>query len=58
MSQYACQNVLMPSTVLSHFIVVHAQFGFCFLEALLYSPTDTAQPDEDGSRVLSGALLI
>ena len=40
--------MLVPSTVLSDLIVVHAQFGFCFLETLLYSPTDSAQPDKYG----------
>jgi len=32
--QHTCEHVMLPSGVFAHFIVIHAQFGFRFLEAL------------------------
>ena len=44
MSQYAREHMVLPAWELSHFVVVHAQFGFGLLEALLDGPAQTAEP--------------
>jgi hypothetical protein len=46
MSQGAGQHVVMPSRILPDLIVIHAQFGFGFFEALFNGPAYTAEPDE------------
>ena len=40
-------------------VVVHAELGFGFLEALFYGPTDAAEPDKGlQTRAHRGALLM
>jgi hypothetical protein len=46
MSQYAREHMVLPAWELSHFVVVHAQFGFGLLEALLDGPAQTAEPNK------------
>ena len=38
MGQHADEHVVMPSWVLSDFVVIHAQFQLGFLEALFNRP--------------------
>ena len=58
MSQHARENAVSPAWELSHFVAVQPELSFGFLEALLYSPPDVAQPDEGLQAVFSGALLM
>jgi hypothetical protein len=44
--QHACENVMMPAHELSNFVMVHAQFGFGFLKALLNRPAQAAEPHQ------------
>ena len=36
----------MPTGILAHFIVIHAQFGFGLLETLLNRPAQTTEPQQ------------
>jgi hypothetical protein len=38
MGHHACEDMMMPSHVLSHLIMVHAQFSFGLFKALLNGP--------------------
>ena len=44
--QHARGDVMMPASKLSDFIVLHAQFGFGLLEALLNCPAQATEPDQ------------
>ena len=46
MGQHAGYDVVAASWKLTHFVVVHAQFGLGFLKALFYCPSQTAEPYE------------
>ena len=48
MSQYTGQNMVIPSRIFSHLIMIHSQFRFGFFEALLYGPTNATEPNESG----------
>jgi hypothetical protein len=44
--QHTRQHMVMLPWVLADFIVVHPQFGFRFLKALLNGPSHTTEPDK------------
>jgi hypothetical protein len=46
MRQHTRQHMVMPSRILAHFVVVHAQFRFGLLKALFNRPPHTTQPHE------------
>jgi len=46
-TQHASEHVMIPSRIFPDLIVIHAQFGFCLLEALLDSPAHAAEPYEE-----------
>ena len=39
-------SMMIPSRIFPDIIVIHAQFRFCFLKALLNGPSHTAEPHE------------
>jgi hypothetical protein len=46
MGQHAGEHVVVPSQVFSDVVVVQAQFGLGFLEALFNRPAQATSPDE------------
>jgi len=46
MGEHTREHVMVPPWVFTDFIMVHAQFGFRFLKALLNGPPDAAEPDQ------------
>jgi hypothetical protein len=44
--QHASEDVMMPASEISDFVVVYAQFGFGLLEALFNRPAQAAEPDQ------------
>ena len=44
MGHHAREYMVVPSRKFAHFVMVHAQFGFGFLETLLDRPAQTAEP--------------
>lgn len=46
MCHYAREDVMMPAHKLAHFVVVHAQLGFGFLETLFDRPSQAAEPNK------------
>src|ERR687885_2573442 len=47
MGQHTGEHVMMPAGVFTHFIVVHAQFGFRFLKTLFNRPPDSTEPHKE-----------
>ena len=55
-SQHTGQNMVIPSGVFPNLVMIHPQFRFGFLEALLYGPAETAEPDECGQPCANGGI--
>src|SRR5271169_2972221 len=47
MGQHTGHHVVDPSGEFAHLVVVHPQFRFCFLKALLDGPANAAEPYEE-----------
>jgi len=43
-SEHTRQDVVVPAHKFSDFVMIHTQFGFCLLKALLNSPAHPAKP--------------
>lgn len=56
MGQHTCEHVMMPPWVFTHLIVVHAQFGFRFLEALFNGPPHPTEPDQQAQGNTQGSV--
>src|SRR5919199_4551970 len=56
MGQHTGEHVMMPAGVFTHFIVVHAQFGFRFLEALFDCPPYAPEPDQQAQGHTPGSV--
>ena len=46
MGKHTCEHMMMPAGKFSHLIVVHTQFGFCFLKTLFNGPAQPTEPDQ------------
>jgi hypothetical protein len=58
-SQHRGQNMVIPSRVFPYLVMIHSQFCFGFLKALLYGPAKATEPNESGQPcALTGALLM
>src|SRR5215467_9182518 len=56
MGQHTREHVMMPSWVFPHFIVIHPEFGFRFLEALLNGPPHPTEPDQQPQGDTQGSV--
>ena len=46
MGHHACEYVVMPTGILSHLVMIHAQLALGLLEALLNGPAQAAEPHQ------------
>ena len=46
MSRHTRQHMVVPSRKLSYLVLIHPQLGLGLSEALLYGPSDAAEPDK------------
>src|ERR671933_1209155 len=56
MGQHTGQHMMMPARVFAHFIVAHAEFGFCFLKTLFNGPPDPTKPHQQAQGDTHGGV--
>jgi len=56
MGQHTRQHVMVPPRLFAHFVVIHPEFGFRFLEALFDRPPDPTEPDQQAQRDTQGGV--
>ena len=55
-SRHRGQNMVIPSGVFPNLVMIHPQFRFGFLEALLYGPAKATEPNECGQPCANGGI--
>jgi hypothetical protein len=56
MGEHTREHVMVPPRVFAHFVVVHPEFSFRFLEALFNGPPHPTEPDQQPQGDTQGSV--